>query len=375
MTPDAADDDAHMWVPAAVGIALVVVLLVEFVAVTTGTYDLPEGYATGVATSLPFVGILIYGSYRVDRGGLAPERYDRIVGWCLGGAALFLLINVGVMLARPLDGGLPLVVSWTRWAVSIGGGTGLLIGGFEARAVDRHLDAERSRIRRAELRRERDRLDEFADVVSHDLRNPLNTAAGHLELAREADPEAAGEHLDRVDAALDRMQRILEDTLTLAREGKTVGDTAVVDVSALATECWGHVDDADAELVTEAPVRIRADPDRLRHVLENLFANAVDHAGPDVTVRVGPLDGDTGFYVEDDGDGIPESERDRVFEKGYSAADAGTGFGLAIAERIVDAHDWSIRVAEGSDGGARFEIVGVEPVAGTPQPDPPAVDD
>jgi signal transduction histidine kinase len=360
-----------LWVPAGVGFVVVAVLIAESIAIAAGVYGLAEGHVIGVVTSVPFVGLLVYGSYWVDRSGLDPGRYDRIVGWCLGGAAAFLLINVGVMVARPAGGGTPLIVGWTRWAVSIGGGTGLLIGIFEARAVDRHLDAERSRIRQEELKRERDRLDEFADVVSHDLRNPLNTAVGHLELARSADSETAENHLDRADAALERMQRILEDTLTLAREGKTVGDTTAVDVSLLATECWGRVDGSEADLVVEGSVVVMADPDRLRHVLENLFANAVEHGGHEVTVRIGPLD--DGFYVADDGAGIPESERDRVFEKGYSGA-GGTGFGLAIVERIVDAHGWSIRVTEGPAGGTRFEITGVDPATADAATEPAAVD-
>jgi signal transduction histidine kinase len=93
-------------------------------------------------------------------------------------------------------------------------------------------------------------------------------------------------------------------------------------------------------------------------VFENLFRNAVEHAGDDVTITVGTLDG--GFYVDDDGPGIPEDERDRVFEAGYSTGEAGTGFGLSIVRDVVEAHGWDIRVVEGADGGARFEITGVE---------------
>jgi len=370
---DSVGDGRRPWVPAAVGIALLAVLVTESVAVGLGAYTPVEGHAIGVVTTLPFVGLLIYGSYWVDRGDVDPDRYDRIVGWCLGGAALFLLVNASLMAVRPPES--PAAgVGWARWAAAVGGGIGFLVGVFEARAVDRQLDAERNRIRREELKRERDRLEEFADVIAHDLRNPLNAAAGHLELARETEAEGAEDHLDRVEAALDRMERILEDTLTLAREGKTVGETTAVDVGAIATECWGRVDGAEAEPVIDGTIAIRADPDRLRHLLENLLANAVEHGGPDVTVRVGPLDGDdaVGFYVEDDGPGIPEGQRDRVFEKGYSGA-GGTGFGLAIVERIVDAHGWSIRVTEGSDGGARFEITGIEPAEAAPAADPPTV--
>ena len=367
MGVDSTVGDERLWVPVALGIALVAVLVTESVAVSVGTYSLVGEYVSGFVTSLPFVGILLYGSYWVDRSDLDPERYRRIARWCVGGAVTFLLINTGVMITRPLGGGLPILVSWARWAVSIGGGTGFLVGVFEARAVERQLDAERSRIRQEELRRERDRLDEFADIVSHDLRSPLNTATGRLELARDADPDAAGTHLDHVESALERMERILEDTLTLAREGKTVGEVTAVDIGELATECWWRVDGTAAELVVETTTSVRADPDRLRQLFENLLANAVEHGGADVTVRVGvDVGGATGFYVEDDGDGIPEAKHEQVFEKGYSGADTGTGFGLAIVKRIVDAHGWSIRVTAGSDGGARFEITGVEPAETPP---------
>lgn len=103
---------------------------------------------------------------------------------------------------------------------------------------------------------------------------------------------------------------------------------------------------------------ILADRSRLRQLLENLFRNAVEHGGDDVTVTVGELD--HGFYVEDDGPGIPEEDREEVFETGYSTSDEGTGLGLCIVKEIIEAHDWEIRVIEGTDGGVRFEITGVE---------------
>jgi signal transduction histidine kinase len=106
-----------------------------------------------------------------------------------------------------------------------------------------------------------------------------------------------------------------------------------------------------------------ADPDRLRRLFENLFSNAVAHGGAQVTVTVGAVDGDAdGFYVADDGPGIDPEHRDTVFEPGVSMSADGTGFGLAIVERIADAHDWNVDLTEGADGGARFEFVGAESV-------------
>jgi len=109
-------------------------------------------------------------------------------------------------------------------------------------------------------------------------------------------------------------------------------------------------------LVTDNELQFEADTDRLEQLLENLFRNAVDHNRPDVTVRIGALEDETGFYVEDNGTGIPENEREQVFELGHSTDSNGTGFGLAIVAEIAAAHDWSITATESGNGGARFEV-------------------
>ena len=79
-----------------------------------------------------------------------------------------------------------------------------------------------------------------------------------------------------------------------------------------------------------------------------------------MTVTVGDLE--DGFYVEDDGTGIPADEREKVFEDGYSTSQHGTGFGLTIIGRIAEGHGWDVSVTDGTDGGARFEVRGVEQV-------------
>lgn len=92
--------------------------------------------------------------------------------------------------------------------------------------------------------------------------------------------------------------------------------------------------------------------------MENLIHNAIEHAGEDVTVLVGTTE--TGFYVEDDGPGIPKDERDDVFETGYSTAHDGTGLGLSIVQQITESHGWELDLTEGPMGGARFEVTDVE---------------
>jgi PAS domain S-box-containing protein len=211
---------------------------------------------------------------------------------------------------------------------------------------------------RASVKRANERLEEFTSVVSHDLRNPLNVATGRLELAAQ---ECDSDHLDHLKSALGRMETLIDELLTLAREQKEVTDAQPVDLAMIADECWENVETNQARVITTIDRGVRADRSRLKQVFENLFRNAVEHGGTDVTVTVGELD--DGFYIEDDGPGIPSDERDAVFEAGYSQSADGTGFGLRIVEQIVTAHDWHVRVTDGADGGARFEITDVEFVA------------
>jgi len=206
------------------------------------------------------------------------------------------------------------------------------------------------------LVRQNERLERFVDVVSHDLRNPLNVAMLHLDSATE---ECDSDHLGAVAGAHDRIEALISDLLTLAREGSAVTDTEWVALADLAGICWESVDTRGAELVVETDQTVRADRNRLRQLLENLFRNAVEHGG-DVTVTVGGVDG--GFSVADAGPGIPEEDRDRVFESGYSTRREGTGLGLSIVAEVAAAHGWRVSVTASESGGARFEVTGVETV-------------
>lgn len=201
------------------------------------------------------------------------------------------------------------------------------------------------------LKRQNERLDEFASVVSHDLRNPLNVAEGRLELAQE---ECVSEHLDAVALAHGRMRALIDDLLALAHGDERPSDVTTVELAELAENCWQNVDTKDATLVINIDRTISADQRRLRHLFENLIRNAIEHGGTNVTVTVGEME--EGFYIEDDGPGIPEDRREDVFEASYSTTQEGTGFGLSIVNQIAEAHDWEIRVTEGTSGGARFEI-------------------
>jgi len=219
-------------------------------------------------------------------------------------------------------------------------------------------DVTEQRRRERELERQNERLDRFASVLSHDLRNPLNVATGRTELVKQTGDVS---HVEEAAEALDRIEAIIEETLVLAREGQAVESTETVVLASVAETAWANVETDEATLVVETDRAVEADPDRTVRAFENLFRNSIDHAGPDVTVTVG--DRDDGFYVADDGPGIPPEDREQVLEYGYTTDADGTGLGLAIVASIADAHGWTMSVTESAEDGARFEVRGVETVA------------
>ncbi len=220
-----------------------------------------------------------------------------------------------------------------------------------------------------ELKRQIDRLEEFTGVVSHDLRNPLNIAQGRIEIVKD---ECSSDSIGAIARALDRMEAIIEDTLTLARQGQTVDteEIELVKIESVVDHCEEIVDIGDSEIRLVDSFSPQADRNRLYQLFENLIRNAVEHSETTVTIRIGKLnemftttraqtDGTFGFYVEDDGPGVPEAKRQDVFEPGESTNPEGTGFGLPIVKRIAEAHSWEVSLTDSFDGGARFEFKNV----------------
>jgi signal transduction histidine kinase len=264
-----------------------------------------------------------------------------------------------------------------------------------------------------ELERQNERLDQFASLLSHDLRNPLDVAIGRTNAIGElADstaidhPEVA-DHVAELETAHARMRQLIDDVLALARHGSTIESTSEVALADVARAAWAHVNTGDATLAVGSDARdatVDADDDRLSRAFENLFRNAVEHGStgsqpsaddavehgstsppsqapedavehgstepdsqrPDdsgvdgsaepVTITLDTLDDRRGFFVADDGAGLDLEACDRVFEPGYSGTPEGTGLGLAIVAEIAEAHGWEVTATESGSGGARFEF-------------------
>ncbi|WP_299234139.1 sensor histidine kinase [Natronomonas sp.] len=193
----------------------------------------------------------------------------------------------------------------------------------------------------------------FVSALVHDLRSPLSTIEGRLELARETGDMT---HLDPIGGELDRIRRLIDDVLALARGGERSDGTHEVSLAGLVRDdAWTEFNGGSASLETGDLPTVTGDYDSLRRLFENLFRNAVEYGGEGVRITVGPLEDGAGFFVADDGPGIPRSERERVFERGYSGG-SGTGLGLAIVQQAAREHGWGVAVTDGEDGGARFEF-------------------
>jgi PAS domain S-box-containing protein len=208
------------------------------------------------------------------------------------------------------------------------------------------------------------KLDQFAGIVSHDLRNPLSVILGYAE-DMDVDDDTQSK-VDAIRRSATRMEDMIEDLLVLSRLGQEIEDTETVSLRSVVEESWENVRHSGSSLELDVPrsVTLDADRDRLLNVFENLFRNAAEHNEPPVTIHVGVIEGETdsderpvaGFFVADDGTGIPDATAGDIFEHGYTTNRDGTGFGLSIVEAVVDAHDWRVSVSDSRNGGARFAI-------------------
>ena len=182
-------------------------------------------------------------------------------------------------------------------------------------------------------------------------------AQNGIEVAKQEIDDAPNS-LDQVDHAHSRMENLIDDVLTLARQGDRVVDAEWVEMSDLVEECWRNVDTRQASLNLPGEFEVYADRTKLKQLVENLLRNAVEHAGQNTTIEIGETR--DGFYVADDGEGIPPQDRENIFDPGYSTQLRGTGFGLSIVRDVAGAHGWSIDVTESHQGGAKFKFTEIE---------------
>ncbi|MFN2558028.1 MAG: ATP-binding protein [Nitriliruptorales bacterium] len=207
---------------------------------------------------------------------------------------------------------------------------------------------------------------EFVANTSHELRTPLTVARGKIELLAEAPGgEVHRRELNAALAELDRMGRLVDDLLLLARLDEGIPlDLQPVEVELVLREAllrgMQH-DPRQADVEAESELYARADPERLLQVLTNLVTNAVRHGGPDARLHLAAhrREGRVVIEVADTGPGIPAEELEMIFERFYrvgAEAGGGTGLGLAISASLIRAMNGTIDVSSRRGEGTTFAV-------------------
>ncbi|WP_121742721.1 sensor histidine kinase [Natronorubrum halophilum] len=236
-------------------------------------------------------------------------------------------------------------------------------------ALDRADREQVLRDRSAELERQTERLESIAEILSSDLKQQLSTVANALD----GDGDAADEWEfplaeDSVEETLDRAEQLVDDVREFARNASTVGTRSRVQLESAIEEALEQSPlDAD-RVIVEQPATLRADADRFVHLLETAFEDAMARSDGDVTIQVGLVGVDEtdrarGFFMLDDAAEIPPTARKQVLDPTVDAdAPALTantsidGLGLALVRAIAEAHDWTLTIETGANGGTRLEI-------------------
>lgn len=222
-----------------------------------------------------------------------------------------------------------------------------------------------------ELRKINEELNNFVDVVSHDLKNPIMSIDGFCFLLLEQYREQLGDkgkrYVEQMQASADQMQMLVSDLLELSRIGRVVStleEVSSVDIVRRATQgLHGRLEAKGIELVVGDNLpTIQCDADRMHQVFENLLINAVKFMGNTENLRIEIGYEDAGdvhrFYVRDNGIGIDPKHHRKIFEMfcqlEETGDEEGTGLGLAIVERIVNNHSGKVGVESEKGRGATF---------------------
>lgn len=367
MTPErpsfASRDDAIPWSIAGLGVAFLLSFVAE-TAVFTGPGPaafLNVRLLAGFLIVSPGIAGLVYGGYWLAASDLDPDRYARVLGWCLVGGAALGGINGLVQLIVPVPD-LRIAVGLLRGGATLGCATGLLVGVVEARAVQNAIDAERSTMRAEYLERQRDWLDYFNGLLRHEVLNTAQVIVGYSEtLQANADvDETERDHLETIRRQSQDMTQVIRDVRLMidATHGETDFRPVAVEppIRAELQDLLDTYDDVDVE-TDLADVAVLAD-DLLPRVFSNLFSNAVEHNDsetPRVRVRVEPAEETAVVRVADNGPGVPPDRRDELFER-RRHEHSGIGVGLHVVDLLVERYDGHVELTETGPDGSVFTV-------------------
>lgn len=346
----------------AFGLFLIFLILVEALYVLFVSNPLGTVWIAGLVTTLPFtLGITYAGSWLRD-SFVPASRYERVGLWGLGGLSIFALLNGIIMLTMPPDSTLRLV-SWGRWAVTLGAGVGLVVGVFEARSIERAVQAERERVRADEAEANEELLSYLNATLRHEVLNTASIIVGHADLAlSEYDSkETVTESAETIKSQTQKMEAVIEDVRLLLQATTSETETTTVDAINLLTKEIGRLQQTHTELTVETSLPEHAFVQAnkpLRRAFANILWNAVEHNDsetPQIEVTVNEEGENITIFIEDNGPGIPESKRDTLFHH-ETRHDDNHGLGLTLTQTLINSYGGTVDVPETGADGTVFKL-------------------
>lgn len=318
-------------------------------------------FFVGLITTVPFVAAIGYAGHWLARSDLDPGHNRRIAVWTVGGTAMFLAINLALVVFTPVN--VWILVAWVRWAVALGGGISVLVGISEARAIHSALEAERAMLEAEHLESQRDVLEYLNGLLRHEVLNAANVISGYAEMLKDecAPGERTHQYSGTIQRQSDDMAAVIRDVRVLLDAMAGESELASMDLGAILAEEVAKLEDThdrvEVDVVVPGEVTVLANA-LLPRVFGNLLSNAVEHNDsetPRVTVVVEAAVETVTVEVIDNGPGIPDGAADTLFDRpGLTESDH--GIGLYLVSVLVDSYDGTIELTETGPDGSTFAI-------------------
>lgn len=346
----------------AFGVCLGGAFVIQSLAVTFISNSLSSLIIIGIVTSAPFILMLIGGGYKLERSGVSVDRYRRILQWSGLGLVLFTIINLALMVGFPVEGFFGMV-GWVLWAVTLGAGTGFVIGYFEAIALDREAESQRAAGRNEELEERRQILTYLNGLIRHEVLNTVSIIQGYAELLEESPDDSAtvSTYAEIMRREADELGYVTKDVRLLLQAASWEATGERINLSAILTEELRKLQERyeTVEIEESIPEEVYIVADNLLpRLFSNLFNNAVEHndsSNPRVSVALTTSSESVTVCVEDNGPGIPDTKREGLFEP-TTSMNTDHGLGLTIVHMLASRYGGSIELAETGPEGSVFTI-------------------
>lgn len=344
------------------GLFLILVILVEALYVLFISNPLGTVWIAGLATSLPFTLGIIYAGVWLKDSFVPASRYERVGLRGLAGLGIFSVINILIMLTMPPDSTLR-VVSWGRWAVTLGAGVGLLVGVFETRSIERAVQAERERVRAKEAEAKEELLSYLNATLRHEVLNTASVIVGHANLALSEydNRETVTDSVKTIKAHTREMEAVIEDVRLLLQATSSETEIKTIDVTDLLTQEIDTLQETHGKLTIETSLPDHAFVQAnkpLRRAFANILWNAVEHNDnetPRIEVTVDEEPENITICIEDNGPGISESELSTLFQQEIRH-DANHGLGLTLTQTLINSYGGTLDVPETGPDGTAFKL-------------------